>query len=197
MLESAIVHVTPAITCPQLLDAVSACPWPTTKLKFGGEILIELRVQELTLKGTRLLDSVPAVTTTGPVVAADGTVATIFVLVQEVIPAVTPLNLTEPTVVPNFVPLTVTDAPVGPLFGKRFEIPGVTLNCFALLATPPTVTTTFPVLAVLGTRKLMRELPQDRGVIVVEPILMVLPPWVTPKLPPETNTGSIAQFVGK
>jgi len=150
-------------------------PWPTTKLKLGGEILIEVSVQEFTLKGTRLLNSVPAFTTTGPVVAVDGTVATIFVFAQEITAAVTPLNVMDPLVDPNFVPLTVTDVPVGPLLGERLVMPGVTLNCTALLATPPTVTTTFPVLPVLGTRKLMRVLLQDRGVTVVEPIFIALP----------------------
>ena len=57
----------------------------------------------------------------GPVVAADGTVATICVLVAEITVAATPLNWTvfcDPIVL-NPVPLIVTDAPTGPVRGEN------------------------------------------------------------------------------
>jgi len=50
-------------------------------------------------------------TTTGPVVAAAGTLALIVVSLQLVIAAFVPLNVTvlAPCVLPNAVPLMVTD----------------------------------------------------------------------------------------
>ena len=54
-------------------------------------------------------------TTTFPVVAPLGTVATMVVLFQLVVVAVVPLNLTLfPVDVPNVVPVIVTDAPTAP-----------------------------------------------------------------------------------
>ena len=91
-------------------------------------MLIELTVQEVTLNGTELLVSVPAFTTTGPVVAPAGTVAIILVLVQEVVAATTPLTVTDPIAEPNFTPFMVTAIPVGPLVGERLVIPGVTVK---------------------------------------------------------------------
>ena len=67
-----------------------------------------------------------AVTATVPVVAPDGTTATIDVFPQLVIEvAVVPLNLTVPFVVPKFVPVIVTEAPTAPDVGDRLVIVGV------------------------------------------------------------------------
>ena len=64
-----------------------------------------------TVNVTPLLGVLFTVTTTGPVVAAAGTVAAMLVSPQLVIVAVVPLNLTvlDPCVAPKAVPVTVTD----------------------------------------------------------------------------------------
>jgi hypothetical protein len=43
---------------------------------------------------------------------------------------------------PKFVPVTVTCVPTVAEVGLRLEMPGLTVNVGALLATPPAVTTT-------------------------------------------------------
>jgi hypothetical protein len=53
-----------------------------------------------------------------------------------------------------------------------------------LLATPPTVTTTFPVVAPLGTGTTMLVGPQLVGVPAVPPNVTVLVPCVAPKFVP-------------
>jgi hypothetical protein len=69
-----------------------------------------------------LLATDPTVTTTGPVVTFVGTFATIVVLFHEVIEeAATPLNVTEPCVVPKLVPVIVTDVPTAPETGEMLE----------------------------------------------------------------------------
>jgi hypothetical protein len=66
-----------------------------------------------------------------------------------------PLNLTVlvPWVEPKFVPVIVTDAPTAPEVGERLVILGAatTVNDTPLLALLPTVTTTLPVVAPVGT----------------------------------------------
>lgn len=59
-----------------------------------------------------------------------------------------------PTVGPKFVPVMVTMPPTGPDVGLTLVIAGggVTLKETPLLATPPTVTMTFPVVAPVGTK---------------------------------------------
>lgn len=66
----------------------------------------------------------PDVTTTFPLVAPTGTVATMAVALQLVVEAAVPLNLTVPEV-PKFVPEIVTDWPIPPGFGEMEEIVGV------------------------------------------------------------------------
>ena len=70
--------------------------------------------------------------------------------------AVVPLNVTVlvPCVAPKFVPVIVTDVPTGPLVGDRLVTVGGDRHgerAAPLLATPPTVTTTLPVVAPAGT----------------------------------------------
>jgi hypothetical protein len=82
-----------------------------------------------------------AFTTTFPVVAPVGTVATIDVAVQLPIEvAVVPLNATVlvPCVVPKFVPVIVTDAPTAPVVGDKLVMFGAatTVNEEPLLSTP-------------------------------------------------------------
>ena len=74
-----------------------------------------------------------------------------LVALQLVGVAAVPLNLTVlvPCVVPKFVPVIVTDVPTVPEVGDKVVMLGVasTVKLTPLLATPPTVTTTFPVVA--------------------------------------------------
>jgi hypothetical protein len=58
----------------------------------------------------------------------------------------------------------VTDVPTGPDVGFRLEMLGMTEKSAPLLATPPTVTTTFPVVAPLGTAAVMELVDQRVGV---------------------------------
>jgi hypothetical protein len=96
----------------------------------------------LTTVNVLLLLATPlTVTTTPPVVAPVGTVATIELAPQLVIVvAVVPLkvNVLEPCVVPKFVPVIVTEAPTAPVIGDRLVMFGVgsTVNATPLLSTP-------------------------------------------------------------
>lgn len=76
-----------------------------------------------TVKFTPLLAVPPTITTTFPVVAPDGTAATMLVALQLVGLAVTPLKVTvlDPCDGPKFDPLIVTDVPTGPEIGERFD----------------------------------------------------------------------------
>lgn len=120
-----------------------------------GEMLLMLGAI-VTVKLTPLLACPPTVTTTFPLVAPLGTGTAIEVALQLVGLAVVPLNVTVlvPWVDAKFAPVMVTEAPTGPDVGKRLLILGagvVTVKEMPLLACPLTVTTTFPVLAPLGT----------------------------------------------
>jgi hypothetical protein len=80
-----------------------------------------------TVNVTALLATPLTVTTTGPVVAPDGTFTTICVSLQLVaVAAVTPLNLTvlAPSVAPKPDPLMVTDEPIEPEGGEIVVISG-------------------------------------------------------------------------
>jgi hypothetical protein len=99
-------------------------------------------------------DCEPTVTTNGPEVAPLGTIATIDVLVHVGAVSVVPLSVTVPGVEPKFTPVIVTCVPTIPELGEMLTIPGavVTVKAAVLLDALPTVTTTFPVVAVDGTR---------------------------------------------
>src|SRR5579859_6765198 len=78
-----------------------------------------------------------------------------------------PLRVTVPWVMPKFSPLIVTVVPMGPPFG---EIPVMigpeaeeTAKGAPLLGMPPTVTTIFPLVALLGTRTVTLVLLQVPG----------------------------------
>jgi hypothetical protein len=60
----------------------------------------------------------------------------------------------------------------------------VTVKLTPLLATPPTVTTTLPVVAPLGTGTTMLVALQLVGVPAVPLNFTVLAPWLVPKFPP-------------
>src|SRR5712664_580936 len=113
--------------------------------------------ERVTMKFMVLLAMPLIDTTTFPVVAPSGTGTAMTVSLQLFGLAVVPLNETTlvlvPTVGPKFVPLIVTTVPTGPEVGFRLVIlgGGVTVKGRPLLGTPPTVTTTLPVVAPTGT----------------------------------------------
>ena len=85
----------------------------------------------------------------------------------------------------------VTDVPVGPDEGDRLVIVGaeaLTVNERLLLATPPTVTTTGPVVAPPGTGTTTLVALQLVGVAVVPLNLTVLVPFDAPKPEPAIVT---------
>jgi hypothetical protein len=74
------------------------------------------------------------------------------------------------------VPEIVTDVPTTPAAGDRLSILGVTVKVTVLLAWPPTVTTTGPVVALTGTGAVMLVALQLVGVAVVPLKVTVLVP---------------------
>jgi hypothetical protein len=106
--------------------------------------------------------------------------------------ATVPLNLMLPIpcVAPKLAPLIVTVAPTDPVPGDTDVMLGaaggavVTVNATPLLATPPTVTTTFPLVAPLGTGTTMLVADQFVGAAFVVLNVTVLVPCVAPKLVP-------------
>src|SRR5207249_3308711 len=143
-----------------------------------------------------LLASPPTVTTTLPVAAPAGTGTAMLVADQLVGVAVVPLNVTVlvPCVAPKPVPAIVTAVATGPLVGERLVIVGgtVTVNDIPLLASPPTVTTTLPVVAPAGTGTTMLVADQLVGVAAVPLKVTVLVPLVAPKLVPAIVTAVAA-----
>src|SRR5262249_31310147 len=118
-----------------------------------------------------------------------------------VVAAVVPLKVTvlAPLVAPKLVPVIVTAAPTAPLVGLRVVIVGVgsTVNDVPALGTPPTVTTTLPVVAPAGTGTAMVVADQLVGVAVVPLKVTVLVPCVAPKLVPVIVTAApTAPLVG-
>jgi hypothetical protein len=133
-----------------------------------------------TVNGSPLLATPPTVTVTFPVVAPAGTVAAILVADHDVGVAVTPLNETVlvPWVAPKLVPVIVTAVPTTPLVGDSAVMAGatVTVKGTPLLASPPTVTTTLPVVAPLGTGTVRLVADHAVGVAVTPLNLTVLVP---------------------
>jgi hypothetical protein len=143
----------------------------------------------VTVKPTPLLVTPPTVTTTLPVVAPAGAGTTMLEALQLVGVAPVPLNFTVlvPCVAPKFAPLIVTEVPTNPEAGFRLVMLGagtVTVKLTPLLATPPTVTTTLPVVAPAGTGATMLAALQLVGVAAVPLKLTVLVPCAAPKLEP-------------
>jgi len=83
---------------------------------------------------------------------------------------------------PNPVPLIVTEVPTEFAFGDKLLMKGTTVKTTPLLARPPTLTNTFPVVAVLGTENVILPLFQLVGVI--ETPLRRTVPCVVPKALP-------------
>ena len=132
----------------------------------------------VTVKDTLLLGTLATVSTTLPVVAALGTVTTTEPAVQVVTVAAVPLKVTLP-VDPKLEPEMVTVVPTVPDAGDRPVMLGAvaeTVKVIPLLAAPPTVTTTLPLGAPLGTGTTILVADQLVGVAVVPLNFTVLLP---------------------
>ena len=93
-----------------------------------------------------------------------------------------------PLLAPKFVPVMVTAVPTGPLDGARLVTVGgataVTVYGSALLAAPPTVTTTLPVVAPAGTGTTRLVADHVVDIPVVPLNVTVFVPWLAPKFVP-------------
>lgn len=148
----------------------------------------ELSVLVTTVKFDPALATPVTVTTTLPVVAPVGTGTVIELAPQLVGVATVPLKVTVlvPCVAPKLLPAMVTDVPTAPEVGDKLVMLGVgnTVKPTPLLATPETVTTTFPAVAPVGTGTVIELAPQLVGVVAVPLNVTVLVPWLDPKLVP-------------
>jgi hypothetical protein len=180
------LNVTGLVPCevPKFVPAI------VTDVPTAAEVGVRLVMLGVgrTVKLTPLLATPLTVTTTLPVAAPVGTGTCIEVLLQVVGVAVVPSNTTVLVlcVAPKLVPAIVTAAPTGPEFGVKLVMLGVgrTVKLTRLLATPPTITTTLPVVAPAGTGTLIEVLAQVVGVAVVPLNVTVLVPWDVPKFVP-------------
>src|SRR2546426_2212280 len=85
----------------------------------------------------------------------------------------------------------VMDAPTGPCDRLSVEMLGpglVTVNATPLLNTPPTVTTTLPVVAPFGTGVAILVAVQFAGAAAIPLKVTVLDPWLVPKFAPAIVT---------
>jgi hypothetical protein len=148
-----------------------------------------------TVNATPLLATPFTVTTMFPLVAAAGTGTLIDEPLQLFGVAGVPLKVTVlvPWVAPKAVPVIVTTVPAAPDTGESLVITGaaVTVNDLELLAVPPTVTRTGPVVAPVGTGTEMLAVLQLVGVAAVPLKVTVLLPCIEPKLVPEMVTGAV------
>ena len=147
---------------------------------------------DTTVKLFPLLFTPLANTTMFPVVAPLGTVTVMLVAPQLVTVAAVPLNFTVPLpwLEPKFVPVITTVAPTAPLVIDRLVMLGAetTVKLFPLLFTPLANTTTFPVVAPLGTVTVMLVELQLVTVAAV-PLNFTVPlPWLEPKFVPVITT---------
>jgi hypothetical protein len=188
------LNVTVLVPC----DEPKFAPAIATAVPTGPELglkVVLLGGGGVTVKSIPLLFTPPTSTTTFPVVAPGGTVAMMLVPVQLVIEAAVPLKVTAliPWVAPKLDPAMVTDVPTGPEVGLKLATlgGGVTVKRVPLLATPPTVTTTFPVVAPTGTCAVILTELQAVGAIDPADVplkVTMLVPWDEPKFAPEIKT---------
>jgi hypothetical protein len=203
-------------TMVSFLQVVMTAPWPLNVTipavapKVLPEIVIDapgspllglrLEMTGVTVNvGFSVVPTPPGtVTTTGPVLAVEGTVATTCVAVQLVMLVdCTPLNFTVAWVVPKFVPVIVTEVLIGPEPG---DIPlidgaGVTVNVGPVAPTPPTaVIATLPVVVPDATVATICDVVQLVIFVAWVP-LKVTVPWEDPKFVPvivtELPTGPV------
>jgi len=169
-------------------DAPKFEPAMITEVPTGPDVGFRLTIVGVSVKFTVLLAKPPTVTTTAtvPAVPLLGAGTTILVALQLVGVATIPPNVTvlPPCAVPNPLPVIVTLVPPGPDAGFRLEMLGVTVKLRALLAIPPTGTTTFPVVAPAGTGTTMLVALQLFGVAATPLNVTVLVPCKAPKFVP-------------
>lgn len=155
---------------------------------------VEITGGGMTVKLTPLLANPPTLTATFPDWAPVGTGATMLVSLQLVGRVGTPLNVTslDPLVAPKLVPLMVTEVPGSPDEGLKLVMLGGTSKNTPLLATPPTVTRTFPP-SPRGTGTTMAVELQLVGVATIPPKVTVLLPCDAPKFVPVMVTDAPAK----
>ncbi len=134
--------VEPNLTVLEPLVAPKLLPVIVTEVPDGPEVgdKLEITMGFATVKVTLiLLETPPTVTTTlaAPLATPEGTTATIDVLPQLVVEAVTPANVTVllPLVPPKFLPVIVTEVPVGPEVGEMLVMLGAAANRMPLVRT--------------------------------------------------------------
>jgi hypothetical protein len=183
------------------LNITVLLPWAAPKLvpvivtgaPTAPEVGERLVIPGVTAKLEPVLATLATVTTTDalPKLKPLGTVTAMLVALQlvTVAPVLPKVTVLVPCAEPKPVPAIVIGVPTGPEAGERLEMVGVTVKLDPLLATPPTVTTTLPVVAPLGTVTAMLVAPQLVTVAVAPAKVTVLPPCVAPKLVPVIVTG--------
>src|SRR6266567_586090 len=143
-------------------------------------------------------------TTTLPLVAVVGTMATMLLLDQLEVVVAWPLNVTMPVLAPKLHPEIVIAVPGDAVVALKPVMTRGMVNWSPLLATPDTVTTTFPVDAAAGTATLIE--PEYHLLTVAGAPLKVtvllpcngpkpLPATVT-RVPTVPEAGVIAVIVG-
>jgi len=199
-----LVGVAPA---PLKVTVLVACADPkfvpviVTTLPILAEVVDKLAMFGCwnTANDAALLATPLTVTTTLPVVAPLGTGTTMLVGLQVIAVPGVPLNVIVllPCDEPRFTPVIVAGVPGVPELGDRPTMDGAceTVNGMALLAAPLTVTTTFPVVALLGTGATILVELQLVGVADVPLNVTVLPLCVDPKLAPVINTDAVGTAV--
>jgi hypothetical protein len=142
------------------------------------------------MKLTPLLVNPFTVTTTLPVATPLGAVTPMLVALQLVTVAAVPLKVTVLVLWldPKLLPAMVTAVPAAPELGDRLVMTGATVKFAPLLGIPPTVTTTLPLVAPVGTVTPMLVALQLVAVAVVPLKVTVLEPWLDPKLVPAIVT---------
>jgi hypothetical protein len=174
--------VLPPCVAPKLVPVI------VTEVPMGPDVGDRLVMLGVIVKGTPLLPRLLTVTTTLPVVPPFGTSTTMLVEFQLVGVATMPLKATllVPCEAPKFVPVIVTEVVTGPEVGLRLVMLGgtITVKRTPLLARPPTVTTTLPVVAPLGTGTTILVALQLVGVAAVPLNATVLLPCVEAKFVP-------------
>jgi hypothetical protein len=173
---------------PVIVTAVPTGPEVVERL-----VMVGVGEEPVTVKLTPLLATPPTLTTTFPLVAPEGTEVTRLVALQLVTVATVWLKVTVlvPCVAPKFVPAIVTVDPIPPDVGVKLVIAGpdaVTVKATALLATPPTFTTTFPVVAPVGTDVERLDGLQLVTVAAVPLKVTLLVPCTVPKFVPAIVT---------
>jgi hypothetical protein len=165
---------------PLIVTEVGAVPVAGDRFEMIGDGTIT--------KSSPLLGTPATLITTYPVVVPVGTVTPMLVALQLVTGAATPLKATVlvPWVNPKALPMMVTGIPGASNTGETLSIVGgvTTLKFTPLLAVPPTVTTTFPVVAPVGTFTSMAAGPQPPTDADVPLKLTTLEPCVVPKFDP-------------